>query len=128
MNDFGVVEIAGTCTNLFDHAQRLFPVMCHFEGWEKPSEIDFDRLKEVGWSNTNPGFSAWDKLEGEMCRSVDMAAAAMAATGADLSVLGDNAMSLEKGDLVNHMAHMVRKELAARKFEEVFGDAFEANS
>ena len=125
--DFGVVDSAEQVASFFEHAQRLFPVMCHFEGWSKPSDIDFDRL-ENGWSDDNPGVQAWVALEGEVCRSIDMAAAAITATGVNLDDLGENVLCLNRGDLLRYMRNCTRKDIAERKFEEVFGGALKAET
>jgi|TARA_R100000084_G_scaffold99755_1_gene54263 hypothetical protein len=124
--EFSVVDSATHVTALFDHAQRLYPVMCHFEGWDSPKDIDFERMTDTGWSEDNPGLTLWAELEGDICRAMDMATAALAATGTDLSGI-DHDLYMNRGDLVTFMTMQTKRELAARKFEEVFGEAINKN-
>ena len=116
---FGIVDSAQTVSVLLDHAQRLYPVLCHFEGWNAPSEIEWDTVME-GWSESNPGREAWDALEAEMCRGMDMAAAAIAATGVDMSDISDTPMVFQRGDLIKFITKQFRKAILDRKFEEMF--------
>ncbi len=109
---------------VLDHALRLFPAMCYFEGWGSPSKTDWSAVRNDEWSDDNPLLGGWRALEAELCRLTDMTSALMVAEGVDLSEIGlsNSVMNVEKGDLAKLIGTKYMKDNAERKFEEIFGD------
>jgi len=51
---------------------------------------------------------------------MDMAAAAIAASGVDISDISDTPMVFQRGDLIKFITKQFRKAILDRKFEEMF--------
>jgi hypothetical protein len=109
---------------VLDHANRLFPSMCYFEGWGAPSRTNWNAVIDDNWSDDNPLLKGWRALEAELCRLTDMTSALMLAEGVDLRDIGlhNDVINVEMGQLSRLIGTRYMKEHAEMKFEEIFGD------
>ena len=117
-----VLEQSQRMVRLCDFAHALFPVLCYYEGWNTPDQIDYERASSDDWSEDNPALGLWRFMESDLSRMCDYLDAWLVTEGYDLDEvleLKDGEKVFERGTLSRMMASQTKNLVRQSQFDEV---------